>query len=101
MLKLLALAAALAAPNIQGKVVAGWCDELNSLSGWSPREGGMKAEAYAEIPGSMTLRLAHVPDGFPYSYRSSSRYGGRCAYWPATSVRRAWVDARRCAGQGY
>ena len=69
MLKLLALAAALATPNIQGKVVAGWSDELNSLSGWSPREGGMKAEAYAEIPGSMTLRLAHVPDGFPYSYQ--------------------------------
>jgi len=43
----------------------------------------------------------YVYYGFPYSYRSSSRYGGRCAYWPATSVRRAWVDARRCAGQGY
>jgi len=29
----------------------------------------------------------YVYYGFPYSYRSSSRYGGRCAYWPATSVR--------------
>ena len=44
----------------------------------------------------------YVYYGFPYSYRSSSRYGGRCAYWPAKSVRRAWVDARRCVdNQGY
>ncbi len=38
----------------------------------------------------------YVYYGFPYSYRSSSRYGGRCSYWPAKSVRRAWIDARRC-----
>jgi hypothetical protein len=50
-------------------VVAGWADELNSLTGWAPREGGMKADVYAESPGAMTLRLAHVPDGFPYSYQ--------------------------------
>lgn len=39
----------------------------------------------------------YVYYGYPYSYSSSSRYG-RCAYWPSKSVRRAWIDARRCVG---
>lgn len=44
----------------------------------------------------------YVYYGYPYSYRSGPRYGGRCAYWPAKSVSRAWVDARRCVGnRGY
>ena len=40
----------------------------------------------------------YVYYGYPYSYRSSyhPRYGGRCSYWPAKSLRRAWMDARRC-----
>ena len=40
----------------------------------------------------------YVYYGYPYSYRSSyyQRYGGTCSYWPAKSLRRAWVDARRC-----
>ena len=40
----------------------------------------------------------YVYYGYPYSYRSSHypRYGGRCSYWPAKSLRRAWMDARRC-----
>ena len=41
----------------------------------------------------------YVYYGYPYSYRRSSyyqRYGGICSYWPAKSLRRAWVDARRC-----
>src|ERR1700704_2068798 len=44
----------------------------------------------------------YVYYGYPYSYRSGPSYRGRCAYWPVKSVRRAWVDARRCVGiQGY
>jgi hypothetical protein len=41
----------------------------------------------------------YVYYGYPYYYRRSSyyqRYGGICSYWPAKSLRRAWVDARRC-----
>jgi hypothetical protein len=43
----------------------------------------------------------YVYYGYPYYYRRSSyykRYGGICSYWPAKSLRRAWVDARRCVG---
>ena len=40
----------------------------------------------------------YVYYGYPYSYRSGPRYGGRCAYWPTKSLRRAWIDARRCVG---
>ena len=42
----------------------------------------------------------YVYYGYPYYYRSSyyPRYGGRCSYWPAKSLRRAWMDARRCVG---
>lgn len=44
----------------------------------------------------------YVYYGYPYYYRSSPRYGGRCSYWPAKSLRRAWMDARRCvANWGY
>lgn len=39
----------------------------------------------------------YVYYGYPYSYRSS-RYGARCSYGPAKSLRRAWIDARRCVG---
>jgi hypothetical protein len=41
----------------------------------------------------------YVYYGYPYSYRRSSyyqRYVGICSYWSAKSLRRAWVDARRC-----
>lgn len=40
----------------------------------------------------------YVYYGYPYHYRSSyyPRYGGRCSYWPAKSLRGAWMDARRC-----
>jgi hypothetical protein len=40
----------------------------------------------------------YVYYGYPYSYRSNTRYGSRCAYWPAKSLRRAWMDARKCIG---
>ena len=42
----------------------------------------------------------YVYYGYPYYYRSSyyPKYGGRCSYWPAKSLRRAWMDARRCVG---
>src|SRR4029077_16261432 len=40
----------------------------------------------------------YVYYGYPDYYKSShyQRYGGRCSYWPAKSLRRAWMDARRC-----
>jgi hypothetical protein len=38
----------------------------------------------------------YVYYGYPYHYRSSYRYGGRCSYWPSKSLRRAWMDARKC-----
>jgi hypothetical protein len=41
----------------------------------------------------------YVYYGNPYYYRGSyyPRYGsGRCSYWPAKSLPRAWMDARRC-----
>jgi hypothetical protein len=41
----------------------------------------------------------YVYYGYPYYYRGSyyPRYGGgRCSYWPAKSLPRAWMDARRC-----
>jgi hypothetical protein len=38
----------------------------------------------------------YVYYGYPYTYRSSHRYGGRCSYWSAKSLHRAWIGARRC-----
>ena len=40
----------------------------------------------------------YVYYGYPYYYKSSyyPRYGGRCSYWPAKSLRRAWMESRRC-----
>ncbi len=36
----------------------------------------------------------YVYYGYPYYYRSS--HYPRCSYWPAKTLRRAWIDARRC-----
>jgi hypothetical protein len=69
MLLSLLLAFNLATYSTPTPIAAGWTDELNTISSWAPRDGGMRAEAYSESPGAMTLRLAHVPDGFPYSYQ--------------------------------
>ena len=40
----------------------------------------------------------YVYYGYPYYYRSNQYpiYGGRCSYWPAKSLPRAWIDAGRC-----
>ena len=57
--------------------------------------------AYDQSRGHYPTRIGgpgYVYYGYPYSYRSSSRYGGRCSYGPAKSLRRAWIDARRCVG---
>jgi hypothetical protein len=50
-------------------ITVGWNDELNALATWQPREGGMKADVFAERRGAMTLRLPHAPDGFPHAYQ--------------------------------
>jgi hypothetical protein len=42
----------------------------------------------------------YVYYGYPYTYRGGKdgRYAARCSYLPARSLRRAWIDARRCIG---
>lgn len=47
----------------------GWHDEMNDISAWKARNGGMPAEMFASRPGEMKLRLAHVPDGYPFAYQ--------------------------------
>jgi hypothetical protein len=47
----------------------GWQDEMNDVATWKPREGGMPAQAFSARSGAITLRLAHVPEGFPYHYQ--------------------------------
>lgn len=49
--------------------IVGWHDEMNDLATWKPRDGGMPPEIFVAHPGAITLRLAHVPDGYPYSYQ--------------------------------
>ena len=65
------------------------------------------APSYLAYDWPFYFRRGHYPThigpgyvyyGYPYTYRSSHklRYGSRCSYWPAKSLRRAWMDARRC-----
>jgi len=67
------------------------------------------APSYQAYDWPYYFRRGHYPThigpgyvfyGYPYTYRNSHypRYGGRCSYWPAKSLRRAWIDARKCVG---
>ena len=67
------------------------------------------APSYLAYDWPYYFRRGHYPThigpgyvyyGYPYTYRGNRnpRYAGRCSYWPAKSLRRAWVDARRCVG---
>jgi hypothetical protein len=47
----------------------GWHDEMNDLSAWKPLEGINEPDVFAARSGAMTLRMPHVPAGFPYSYQ--------------------------------
>jgi hypothetical protein len=64
------------------------------------------APSYRAYDWPYYFRRGHYPTaigpgyvyyGFPYTYKSN-RYGGKCSYWPAKSLRRAWIDARKCVG---
>ena len=51
--------------------VVGWHDELNDLSLWKPVGADNPPDIYATHPGRLTLRLPHVPAGYPYEYQWS------------------------------
>lgn len=50
-------------------LVVGWHDEMNGLSLWKQLGTDNPPDVYASRPGLLTLRLPHVPDGFPYTYQ--------------------------------
>ncbi|HEU4751543.1 MAG TPA: hypothetical protein VFU47_00460 [Armatimonadota bacterium] len=50
-------------------IPVGWHDEMDDPATWKPREGGMPPDIFARRPGVLTLRLAHVPEGYPFSYQ--------------------------------
>jgi hypothetical protein len=65
------------------------------------------APSYRAYDWPYYFRRGHYPTnigpgyvyyGFPYTYKSNRRYGSPCSYWPAKSLRRAWIGARRCVG---
>ena len=67
------------------------------------------APSYLAYDWPYYFRRGHYPThigpgyvyyGYPYTYRGNHypRYGSRCSYWPAKSLRRAWMDARKCVG---
>ncbi len=52
-------------------LVVGWHDEMNRPENWKPLALENQPDIYAESPGLLTLRLPHVPEGFPYEYQWS------------------------------
>jgi hypothetical protein len=52
-------------------LVVGWHDEMNDPTSWRPLGLENQPDIYADRPGVLTLRLPHVPDGFPYAYQWS------------------------------
>ena len=52
-------------------IEVGWHDEMNDPSLWRPLGLENQPDIYASRPGALTLRLPHVPDGFPYLYQWS------------------------------
>jgi hypothetical protein len=64
------------------------------------------APSYRAYDWPYYFRRSHYPKhigpgyvyyGYPYTYRRGYR-ASRCSYEPAKSLRRAWMDARRCIG---
>jgi hypothetical protein len=49
----------------------GWHDEMNEPRLWSPIGPENPPDVYAERLGVLTLRLPHVPQGYPYAYQWS------------------------------
>ena len=52
-------------------LVVGWHDEMNDPGPWRPIGLENQPDVYAARPGVVTLRLPHVPDGFPYQFQWS------------------------------
>ena len=52
-------------------LVIGWHDEMNDPNSWHPLGQENPPDVYAEHKGSLTLRLPHVPDGYPYQFQWS------------------------------
>jgi hypothetical protein len=51
--------------------VVGWHDEMNDPAAWELLGLENQPAVYAARPGALTLRLPHVPAGFPYAYQWS------------------------------
>ena len=65
------------------KVGVGWHDEMNEPGRWQPAGAGIEPDVFSARRGRVTLRLPHVPEGFPHAYQ----WGG--------VTRRADVDLGR------
>ncbi len=52
-------------------LVIGWHDEMNDSGLWHPLSMENQPDVYAARKGSLTLRLPHVLDGFPYQFQWS------------------------------
>lgn len=50
-------------------LLIGWHDEMNATEQWKPIPAEFHPDVYAEHPGALTLRLPHVPEGYPYDYQ--------------------------------
>ena len=56
---------------LRAPLVVGWHDEMNAPGLWKPLGAENQADCYATRTGAVTLRLPHVPDGYPYPYQWS------------------------------
>ena len=52
-------------------ILVGWHDEMNDPGTWKPLALENQPDIYASRPGLLTLRLPHVPEGFPYQFQWS------------------------------
>ncbi|MBS1722151.1 MAG: hypothetical protein JSS66_03985 [Armatimonadetes bacterium] len=66
----LTLLLALAAPQAD-TMTCGWLDEMNNTFIWKPIAMENQPEVYSEQRGLLSMRLPHVPDGWPYAYQWS------------------------------
>lgn len=74
----------------------GWHDEMNATENWKPLYPENQPDLYAERPGVLTLRLPHVPIGFPYQYQWSGvtrSISADLAHWPILIANVGSLDA--------
>src|SRR5579871_854294 len=71
----LTIAASLGQPNTKRRqhppLVVGWHDEMKDIRTWKPLGLENQPDIYASHSGVLTLRLPHVPEGFPYEFQWS------------------------------